>query len=45
MILLFFAEQGALPNTNNTYFVCSSADPDVLDVYCDGVLTGRWTSA
>jgi len=45
MLLLFFTGEGTAVTPNNTYFICSSTDPDVLDMYCDGVLTGRLTVA
>lgn len=42
MLLLFFA--GETTTVNDTYQYCSSTDPDVLDIYVDGVLVERVTS-
>ena len=30
---------------NNTYFICSSLDPDTVDAYVDNVLVATWTVA
>jgi hypothetical protein len=43
MLLLFF--NGVSVTANDTYILCSSVDPDVMDFYVDGVLVRRMTSA
>ena len=29
---------------NDTYFICSSLDPDTVDAYVDNVLVATWTA-